>query len=356
MPVAETGQFATPVRTRSHRKTSTTPRLHSSEDRCRHVLLPASPQLKVLGYGTGVRVALMERSSPRPGGTYRSPWAVKQLSRSQAADSSSETSRRLEQEGRLLRQLQHPCIVGFRGVASGSRPGSVSLCMEAAGSSLMELIERRAESQSADVSISPFPLSDILTVGSDVASALDYLHTQHRLLHADVKAANVLVFGQFMRAKLCDFGVTVRLDEELRADCVHYVGTECWAAPEVIRYQHGLDKSTEEAMVTDKADVFSFALTLWEMFALDMPHCPRVSDSLELDSECEELEEFGELSAEELMEPPPLPSYSEAVMNEYSGFVELYAVCVQREPQRRPSAKQCCQMLTSLRETLNASK
>ena len=48
-----------------------------------------------------------------------------------------------------------------------------------------------------------------------VASALDYLHREKRILHGDMKSGNVLVIGDFKTVKICDFGVALRLDENL---------------------------------------------------------------------------------------------------------------------------------------------
>lgn len=42
-----------------------------------------------------------------------------------------------------------------------------------------------------------------------------------------------------------------------------YVGTEPWNPKEVLE---------EGGEITDKADIFAFGLTLWEMMTLSMPH------------------------------------------------------------------------------------
>lgn len=43
-----------------------------------------------------------------------------------------------------------------------------------------------------------------------------------------------------------------------------YIGTEPWKPKEALE--------EEEGEITDKADIFAFGLTLWEMMTLAMPH------------------------------------------------------------------------------------
>ena len=108
---------------------------------------------------SGIKVSLLERDTPRRL-TRRSPWAVKRLSR--RVQVAPEHGARLAREAELLRRLRHPCVVGYRGVTAGAAPGSVTLMMEAASASLLDLVEARVEAESDP---RPFPLADIATVG-----------------------------------------------------------------------------------------------------------------------------------------------------------------------------------------------
>lgn len=46
-----------------------------------------------------------------------------------------------------------------------------------------------------------------------------------------------------------------------------YVGTPNWSAPEVLKGEERLG-----AIITNKADIFSFGLVLWEMMTLSLPN------------------------------------------------------------------------------------
>jgi PDZ-binding kinase len=76
------------------------------------------------------------------------------------------------------------------------------------------------------------------------------------------------VTGDFEIIKLCDFGVVIPLKTNGEIDTeagAEYVGTLPWTAPEVLR----TDGVTP---ITNKTDIFSFGLVLWEMIALSPPH------------------------------------------------------------------------------------
>ena len=74
-----------------------------------------------------------------------------------------------------------------------------------------------------------------------------------------------LFTGEFEAAKLCDFGVSVPLNSDgiIEGSSESFIGTECWAAPEAL---------TEDGIITNKADIFSFGLVLWEMISLQVPN------------------------------------------------------------------------------------
>ena len=87
----------------------------------------------------------------------------------------------------------------------------------------------------------------------------------------------IFVPGNFEAVKLCDFGVSLPLkadgsvDEEAAGPKARYIGTTLWCAPEVC-------KKAKLHIITDKADIFAYGLTLWEMLTKSIPHCPEIED------------------------------------------------------------------------------
>ena len=232
-------------------------------------------------------------------------------------------------------------------------------------------IEERLEFTSASFS----PLH-VFRVGIFVSRALAYLHHDRRLLHGDIKSANILVRGHdFCHVKLCDFGVCQRLDENLemmlttttssttekkKRDVIvldgslmqeeleeeeeeeeaEYVGTEPWCAKEVF----------DGGVISNKTDIFAFGLTLWEMWTLKVPHLKEPVDEDDEDDDVEddkdddgvdEMEE-GEVEMRRdenstLGTRPPVP---EDILEsaDHAPLVDIFLVCSMEDSRKRPSA------------------
>lgn len=84
---------------------------------------------------------------------------------------------------------------------------------------------------------------------------------------------NVIIFSDnFEIVKLCDFGVSLPLKcdgtlHKIKGCRALYIGTPCWSAPEVLKGEECLG-----AIITSKADIFSYGLVLWEMMTLSFPN------------------------------------------------------------------------------------
>nr|XP_053632384.1 lymphokine-activated killer T-cell-originated protein kinase-like isoform X1 [Cherax quadricarinatus] len=301
------------------------------------ILIPPSPYMKQLGYGTGVNVYLMERFSPVQG-CYKSPWAVKKPNR-RVKDEDEKYVKRLNYEADILKSLKHQNIIGYRSY-SYQKDGTQCLVMESGEKSLADIIESRQVDE-----LGPLPSSQILKVAWDVCSALVYLHEEKHLLHGDLKSPNILIKGNFEIAKLCDFGVTLKLDDKGMVSTEDYSGgTVCWSAPEALLGD----------TMTDKTDMFSFGLVLWEMLSLNPPHLDKISHSSTLTDDLTTIKD--DESEEELYQEfykavgtrPSLPNVK--LSSDYIPVLELFYSCTEAEPARRPSAKQVLHVLECLKD------
>ena len=100
-----------------------------------------------------------------------------------------------------------------------------------------------------------------------MTSGLHYLHNgarELRIVHRDIKSMNILITStehfDNLFAKISDFGTTKTIEEtnELMSER----GTYNWMAPELIRGDP----------VSEKCDIYSFAMVLYEMLAKKIPY------------------------------------------------------------------------------------
>ncbi|PRW45736.1 serine threonine- kinase receptor R831 [Chlorella sorokiniana] len=150
-------------------------------------------------------------------------------------------SGRVWQEVGLLRRATHPRIVKLLGV--GMEDGMILIATELMPRGNLRLLLRDPETR-----------KELrwrrhgCQVALDVAEALDYMHTQQRMLHSDIKCANVLLDHEW-RASVSDFGLSQVLSNASRTA----VGfSRVYAAPEVLLGQR----------CTLAADVHSFGVLL----------------------------------------------------------------------------------------------
>lgn len=95
-------------------------------------------------------------------------------------------------------------------------------------------------------------------IALDIAKGVLYLHNQNPpILHRDLKSLNILL-DSACNAKLADFGWTRIKAKKMTSK----IGTYQWMAPEVIA----------GFKYTEKADVFSFGVILWELATRKPPY------------------------------------------------------------------------------------
>jgi serine/threonine protein kinase len=190
--------------------------------------------------------------------------AVKFLPRDLAQDAVS--LERFQREARAASALNHPGICTVYAIEEHERQHFI----------VMELLEGQTLAQM--IGRQPFPLDQVLTIGIQIADALESAHAKG-IVHRDIKPANIFVNSRG-QAKILDFGLakvdrprtagagagpvsqiqTTGGREELTA-IGSTVGTVSYMSPEQARGQ-----------LTDaRTDLFSFGTVLYQMTTAVLP-------------------------------------------------------------------------------------
>ena len=106
--------------------------------------------------------------------------------------------------------------------------------------------------------VTPLTLEEIIRCGTEIASALDYLHGQ-AIIHRDLKSQNILL-DLHERCYLSDFGLARLVTTSTIAFHTGH-GTPPYASPEQI----------QSRVLTSKSDLYSFGILLYEMFTGQLP-------------------------------------------------------------------------------------
>ncbi|CAL9104294.1 unnamed protein product [Musa textilis] len=159
-----------------------------------------------------------------------------------------DMQREFAQEVFIMRKVRHKNVVQFIGACT--KPPSLCIVTEfMSGGSVYDFLHKQK---------GVFKLPALLRVAIDVSKGMNYLH-QNNIIHRDLKAANLLMDENEV-VKVADFGVArVKVESGVMTA---ETGTYRWMAPEVI----------EHKPYDHKADVFSFAIVMWELLTAKLPY------------------------------------------------------------------------------------
>ncbi|KQO64695.1 serine/threonine-protein kinase [Curtobacterium sp. Leaf261] len=197
-------------------------------------VIPGFSYVHVLGSGGFADVFLYEQNMPRR------RVAVKVLLDEVVDDHVRQS---FQSEANLMARLStHPSILTvFQ--ASVSADGRPYLVMELCSSSLSDRYRR-----------DPIPVSDALSIGVRIGSALETAHREG-VLHRDLKPSNILQTA-YGNPVLSDFGIAASLGE---ADPDEPIGMSIpWSAPEVLM---------DDSRGSIQSEVYSLAATVYSLLA-----------------------------------------------------------------------------------------
>nr|XP_043616852.1 mitogen-activated protein kinase kinase kinase 5-like isoform X2 [Erigeron canadensis] len=213
---------------------------------------------------------------------------------------SSECVRQLEQEIRVLKNLEHPNIVQYM----GSEVVEDRFCI------YLEYVHPGPINKYIREHCAAVTESVIRNFTRHILSGLAYLHSK-KTVHRDIKGANLLV-DAYGVVKLADFGLAKHLSAHVTD--LSLKGSPHWMAPEVLQAVMRKDSNPEH---TFTMDIWSLGCTVIEMVTGKPPWS-----------------EFNGVQAmfNVLHRSPPIP---ETLSAEGKDFLNR---CLQRNPENRSSA------------------
>ncbi|CAF3639498.1 unnamed protein product [Rotaria socialis] len=162
-----------------------------------------------------------------------------------------------------------------------------------------------------------------------IASAIVHLHKNH-IIYLDLKSENILVWnmpqprlpssGQVL-VKLSDFSISRVLSS---IGTKGFAGTEGYIAPEIVRF-------TGDELYTEKADIFSFSMLMYECLSLNHPFSRNKRDH-----------------ARELILHGWRPSLTEQELSSPTLILDLMVACWSEHPNDRPSADDIHRLSSSI--------
>ncbi|KAM3724268.1 Serine/threonine-protein kinase TNNI3K [Dirofilaria immitis] len=186
-------------------------------------------------------------------GTYRGKIVAIKRYRAVAYGSKSEVDM-FCREVSILSKLQHPNVINFVGACLDD-PSQFAIITEfLVNGSLFSLLHEQKR---------VLEMALRLNIGIDVARGMRYLHelAQRPVIHRDLNSHNILLHEDG-HAVVADFGESRFMAQHDDENMTKQPGNLRWMAPEIF---------TQCARYDRKADVFSYALCIWELHAAELP-------------------------------------------------------------------------------------
>ncbi|CAK7344566.1 unnamed protein product [Dovyalis caffra] len=215
---------------------------------------------------------IRELGSGTYGAVFHGKWkgsdvAIKRIKASCFAGRPSERERLIAdfwKEALILSSLHHPNVVSFYGIVRDGPDGSLATVTEfMVNGSLKQFLQKKDRT---------IDRRKRLIIAMDAAFGMEYLHGKN-IVHFDLKCENLLVNMRDPQRPVCkigDLGLSKVKQHTLVSGGVR--GTLPWMAPELL--------SGKNHMVTEKIDVYSFGIVMWELLTGEEPyadmHCASI--------------------------------------------------------------------------------
>lgn len=176
--------------------------------------------------------------------------AVKKLLGAWTRD--SDMVDRFREEAYLMSTFSHPNVLGFKGAVLDRDAGQACIVMEYCERGTLADLLRSREA---------LPWQRRLRIARDISLGMNYLHAKAGIVNRDLKSTNLLLTRDY-EVRISDFGLSRRNTSGPGQAMLTYCGTPAYLAPEVVRQER----------YTEKADVYSFGIILWELLTREEPY------------------------------------------------------------------------------------
>ncbi|KAL6076589.1 Constitutive triple response 4 [Balamuthia mandrillaris] len=153
----------------------------------------------------------------------------------------------------IMSKLRHPNVVQFLGACL--QPPNICIVTEfLEKGNLAEVLKRDKDGSE------PLSWHKKIKMARQAAQGMNYLHqSKPKIVHRDLKSLNLLV-DENLTVKVADFGLSklTVTGNTLNSK----VGSLNWCAPEIL---------LQNMPYTDKADIYSFGMVLWELLTHEAP-------------------------------------------------------------------------------------
>ncbi|PSS04296.1 Serine/threonine-protein kinase [Actinidia chinensis var. chinensis] len=269
---------------------------------------------------------IRELGSGTFGAVYHGKWkgsdvAIKRIKASCFAGRPSERERLIAdfwKEALILGSLHHPNVVSFYGIVRDGPDGTLATVTEfMVNGSLKQFLQKKDRT---------IDRRKRLIIAMDAAFGMEYLHGKN-IVHFDLKCENLLVNMRDPHRPVCkigDLGLSKVKQHTLVSGGIR--GTLPWMAPELL--------SGKSNMVTEKIDVYSFGIVMWELLTGDEPYA---------DMHCASI--IGGIVNNTLR--PKIPTWCDPE------WKSLMGSCWSSDPSERPSFTEISQRLRNISAAIN---